>query len=167
MTAAVLSFPPPSTLKAETDDWAALLAIVTELHALITLDRAEGSSPTRIYFVIRPQGKREVAARLKPVEAHPMPEMYALVAYDFPFALFQFEMAAAQISRDRAKAIIAANAELQEVVLARAAAVVGLRATPVQAFDAEGLKAVFFPSTQETVVHLLRLSRARDLRARA
>ncbi|HWD67478.1 MAG TPA: hypothetical protein VG227_05900 [Caulobacteraceae bacterium] len=163
MSAAVLSFPPP----VETDDREALIAIVTELHALITLDRAEGSSPTRIYFVIRPQGKREVAARLKPADAHPTPEMYALIAYDFPFALFQFEMAGAQISRERAKEIIAANAELQEDVLAHAAAVVGLGATPVQAFDAEGLKAAFFPSTQESVVHVLRLSRAQDLRARA
>jgi hypothetical protein len=155
VSAAVLSFPPA----AETDDRAALLALVAELHALITLDRAEGSSPTRIYFVIRPQGKREVALRLKTPDVRPIPEMYALIAYDFPFALFQFEMAGSQIARPRAKEIIAAGAELQDEALVRAAAVVGLRAAPVRAFDAEGLKAVFFPNTQETVIHVLRLSR--------
>jgi hypothetical protein len=156
VSAAVLSFPPA----VETDDRAALLALVAELHALITLDRAEGASPTRIYFVIRPQGKREVAARLKTPDALPLPEMYALIAYDFPFALFQFEMAGTQITRPRAQEIIIAGAELQADALVRAAAVVGLRAAPAQAFDAEGLKAAFFPNTQETVVHVLRLSRA-------
>ena len=96
MTAAVLSFTPA----VEADDREALLAIVTELRALITLDRVEGASPVRNYFVMSPAGKREVAARLKPTG--PTPEMYALIAYDFPFARFQFEMAATQITGDRA-----------------------------------------------------------------
>ena len=157
MSAAVLKFPTPL----QTDDREALLAAATELHALITLDRAEGASPVRIYFVMSRLGKREVSARLDPADAR-TPEMYALVAYDFPFALVQFEMAGRPIARERAKEIITGSAELQAEALARAAAVVGLRAAPVRAFDADGLKAVFFPDTQESVIHVLRLSRAPD-----
>lgn len=156
MTAAVLSFPPA----VNNDDREALIAVAAELHALITLDRVEGASPVRIYFVMNPLGKREVSARLTPADAARTPEIYALVAYDFPFALFQFEMAATQITRERAKEIISSSAELQEDSLMRAAAAVGLHAAPVPAFDADGLKAVFFPNTQETIIHVLRLSRA-------
>lgn len=157
MTAAIHKFTPATPAPAN-DDREALLAAVSELHALITLDRVEGASPVRIYFVMSPQGKREVSARL--ASAAPTPEMYALIAYDFSFALFQFEMAGGQTTPARAKEIISSSAELQEDSLVRAAAVVGLHATPVAMFDAEGLKAVFFPNTQETVVHVVRLRRA-------
>ncbi len=157
MTAAIHKFTPATPAPAN-DDREALLAAVSELHALITLDRVEGASPVRIYFVMSPQGKREVSARL--TSAAPTPEMYALIAYDFPFALFQFEMAGGQTTPARAKEIISSSAELQEDSLVRAAAVVGLHAAPAATFDAEGLKAVFFPNTQETVVHVVRLWRA-------
>jgi hypothetical protein len=155
MIAAVLSFPSA----VNNDGREALMAVAAELHALITLDRVEGTSPVRIYFVMSPRGKREVSARLGPADAAHTPEMYALVAYDFPFALFQFEMRGAQMRRERAKEIISCSAELQEDSLVRAATAMGLYAAPVPTFDADGLKAVFFPNTQETVIHVLRLSR--------
>jgi hypothetical protein len=155
VTATVLSFLPA----VNNDDREALLAVAAELHALITLDRVEGTSPVRIYFVMSPPGKRKVSARLGAADAARTPEMYALVAYDFPFALFQFEMRGAQITPERAKEIISCSAELQEDSLVRAATAMGLHAAPVPTFDADGLKVVFFPNTQETVIHVLRLSR--------
>lgn len=140
-------------------DWESLVA-VTELHALICIDRVEGSSPVRVYFVMNPRGKREVAARLGRAEVARAPDAYALVAYDFPFALLQLKMAECRMAEARAREIVAYSASLQQDSLVRAALAMGFRAAPAVAFDAEGLKAVFFPHTQESIIGVVRLSRA-------
>jgi nitroreductase len=161
MSAQVLAFrpePPPSA----TDDPQALLAAVTELHTLITTDPLMGASPVRVYFVFNPAGKAAIAdaidardpSRRSPASA------YALLAYDFPFALHIVASNGRQIADDRAKAIVSAGAGLQSRALKAAAEALGIDARAVPAFNADALKQAFFPQTQETVIHLFRLELA-------
>ena len=84
-------------------------------------------------------------------------DAYALVAYDFPFALHQLESTASRIPRERARDIVSCNAGLQRDTLRRAAEALGVEARPVVRFDAAELKTTFFPNTQETVIDLFRL----------
>jgi hypothetical protein len=155
MTGEVLAFRNPAT----PDVRDALLTTVVELHALISIDPVLGASPVRVYFVFNPQAKARIEAcvdRSRPNGAR-APTAYALVAYDFPFALHLFEMAGSPIPSERAKQIITCSAELQKDVLERAADTLGIDAVSITAFDADALKASFFPNTQESVTHVFRL----------
>jgi hypothetical protein len=155
MSGEVLAF--RSRTAAEVRD--ALLAAVIELHALISIDPVLGASPVRVYFVFNPEAKARIEAcvdrsrRNGPRGA----TAYALVAYDFPFASHLFEMAGSRFPTERTRQIIAASAELQKGALERAAKALGMDAVSVAAFDADALKAVFFPNTQESVVHVFQL----------
>jgi hypothetical protein len=152
MSAQLLAFRPSPPENAQ-----ALLAAVVELHALITIDPVLGASPTRVYFVFDPEAKARVAAAIDLKDRCGRPPAYAVIGYDFPFALHLLDVAAGPISGDRAKAIASASAGLQGEALRTAAAALGIKAQPVTDFDAEALKTLFFPNTQETVTHLLRL----------
>jgi hypothetical protein len=66
-------------------------------------------------------------------------------------------MAGSPIPTERAKQIITCSAELQKDVLERAADTLGIDAVSITAFDADALKASFFPNTQESVTHVFRL----------
>jgi len=142
---------------ANTED---LLAAVVELHALVSIDPVMGASPVRIYFVFNPVAKQRIAAchDLEGGRRAPLPAAYALVAYDLPFALHLVETSARQIGTERAKAIVTASAELQGDMLRQAASALGIEADPVADFDADELKTVFFPSTQESVTQVLMLA---------
>jgi hypothetical protein len=156
MSAEVLAFPHSDP---RTDNREVLLPILSELHALITIDPILGASPSRIVFVLNPQARGWISACVDPADTGSRAaEAYALIAYDFPFALQQFVMAASRIPTERAKAIISCSAGLQQDSFARAAEAFGLRASPILCFDASALKRAFFPETQETVTHLFRLS---------
>ncbi len=141
------------------DDRAALIAAIPELHALIALDPLLGASPVRVYFVLNPAAQSEIAKTLGPSDRRAGVGAYAfaLVAYDFPLALFQLKGETPSIPDERAKAIIRASAALQGEGLVRAADVLGLDARRIAPFDADALKRVFFPNTQEEVVDLLRV----------
>jgi hypothetical protein len=155
MTAAIVALPEM------TDSREALLPVLGELHALITIDPMMGVTPVRVLFVLKPDARAQVAASIDPVDVHGRRGLaYALVAYDFPFALHQFTTSRNHIADDRAKAIITASAASQAGCFCRAAERLALEVRPVPSFDAAALKAVFFPSTQETVTHLFRLSPA-------
>jgi hypothetical protein len=140
-------------------DYAALMTAIGELHGLISLDPVMGATPLRIYFVFNPAAKARIAQHLDPADraVRRQPAAYALVAYDFPFALQMFEMAARPFSPERAKEIISLNAALQGDMLQAAAGVLAIDVRPVLAFDAGALKQVFFPGTQETLTHLFQL----------
>jgi hypothetical protein len=155
MMASVVDFP----TEASTDARDALYAAAVELQALISIDPLLGASPVRICFAFNPQAKAQIATCLYPSDGgHPRaPIAYAVVAYDFSFALHLFAMAGSQIPVERSKEIICRSAELQEGLLTHAADAVGIAADPVPVFDAEALKARFFPDTQESVTHLFRL----------
>ena len=154
MTAEVLAFPRPADT--DGDDREALLATLSELHALITLDPILGVSPVRVFFVLNPHAKARIATCLDGADARAA-DAYALVAYDFPFALHQLESTASRIPRERARDIVSCNAGLQRDTLRRAAEALGVEARPVVRFDAAELKTTFFPNTQETVIDLFRL----------
>jgi len=134
---------------------------VRELHALITIDPILGASPVRIYFVLNPRAVERIIAALRPADpAARAASCFALIAYDFPFALHQFALTASPIPTERAREIIERSAGLQLPSLIQAAEAMGLAARPVCGFDAAELKETFFPSTQETVTDVLRLSLA-------
>jgi hypothetical protein len=142
------------------DERDALIAAIGPLHALITLDPILGASPVRIYFVLNPQARTRIAECLDPSDRSQarFASAFALVAYDFPFALHLVEGTAPQIPRERATEIVTCSAGLQGDALQAAAAAFGVDARPIPAFDAGALKASFFPNTQETVTHLFRLA---------
>ena len=156
MIAQVVAFRDPKSA----DEREALIAAIGQLHALITLDPILGASPVRIYFVLNPQARTRIAECLDPSDRSQarFAAAFALVAYDFPFALQLIEGTSPQISSDRAKAIVTCSAGLQGDALRAAAAAFGIDARPIPAFDAGALKAALFPSTQETVTHLFRLA---------
>jgi hypothetical protein len=137
-------------------DSEALKAAVIELHTLISLDRTSGAAPVRIYFAFNPAARELIAGCLDPAEpaCRRPPSAYALVAYDFPFALHMLQIAGAQLSEARAKEIISLSAGLQGDMLRAAAGAVNIAARPCLAFDAAAVKAAFFPQTQETLTHL-------------
>ena len=156
MTGHVIAFLDSRT----TDGREALTAALVSLHTLITLDPILGASPVRVYFVLNPQARSRIAECVDPdhhIQARFAPA-FALVAYDFPYALHIVEGNTPQISRERAKEIATRSAGLQGDSLRAAAKAFGIEAQPIPAFDAEALKATFFPSTQETVTHLFRLA---------
>jgi 3-hydroxypropanoate dehydrogenase len=143
------------------EDGAALLAAVSELHALITLDPVLGASPVRVCFVFNPEARQRIAASLDPTDGAGRrgAPTYALVCYDFPFALQLLRASASRLAEARAKEIVVCSAGLQAEALRVAAATLGIDARPVPAFDAGGLKATFLPNTQETVIQLFALRR--------
>jgi hypothetical protein len=130
------------------------------LHALITIDPLLGASPVRVYFITNPQAKRQIEPHIERSDgAGPgRPAAYALVSYDFPYALHMFETGGSPLSRERAKKIIVCSADLQADALYRAATALGIEARSLTTFDADGLKSAFFPDTQESVINLLRLT---------
>jgi nitroreductase len=142
------------------DEREALIAAMGPLHTLITLDPILGASPVRIYFVLNPEARARIAECLDPNDRSQarFAAAFALVAYDFPFALQLIEGSSPQISSEQAKAIVTCSAGLQGDALQAAAAAFGIDARPIPAFDAGALKAALFPSTQETVTHLFRLA---------
>jgi hypothetical protein len=150
--ARVVDFP----TQASTDARDALYAAAAELQALISIDPVLGASPVRVCFAFSPHTKAQIAACVATLDGV-APIAYAVVAYDFSFALHLFAMAGSRIPVERAKEIICRSAELQGGLLIRAAQAVGIAAGPVPAFDAEALKAGFFPDTQESATHLFRL----------
>jgi hypothetical protein len=152
MTAALLAFPKPTPA----GDAKALLEAAVELHALISIDPVMGASPARVYFVFNPDAKRRIATSIDGEGAR-QPTAYALVTYNYPFALHLIEIAGQPADPERAKAIASLSADLQGYALPPAANAVGIEALPIADFDAEALKAAFFPNTQETVTHLFRL----------
>ena len=142
------------------DEREALIAAIGPLHTLITLDPILGASPVRVYFVLNPQARTRIAECLDPDDRSQarFAPAFALVAYDFPFALQLVEGTSPQRSSEQAKAIVTRSAGLQGDALQAAAAAFGIDARPIPAFDAGALKAALFPSTQETVTHLFRLA---------
>jgi 3-hydroxypropanoate dehydrogenase len=137
----------------------AWIAAVADLHTLITLDPTLGVSPVRIYFVLNPQALSAITACVGP-DDRPQARLasaFALVAYDFPFALHLIECTAPRMCRERGKQIATRSAGLQGDALRAAASAFGIEAHPLSAFDEGGLKTTFFPDTQETVTHLFRL----------
>jgi hypothetical protein len=156
MTGQVVAFRDPKS----PDEREALIAAIGPLHAVITLDPILGASPVRIYFVLNQQARIRIAECLDPSDRSMarFASAFALVAYDFPFALHLIEGTAPQLPRERAQAIVTGSAGLQGDALRAAAAAFGIDARPIPAFDAGALKASFFPSTQETVTHLFRLA---------
>jgi hypothetical protein len=152
MTAQLLAFPAPPPQDAD-----ALLEAVVELHALISIDPIMGASPARVYFVINPVAQARILASIDAADAARTPPAYAVMAYDFPFALHLIEIAGRPISSERARTIATSSANLQGAAFRASAHIVGVEAQTVAAFDAEALKATFFPQTQETVIHLFRL----------
>jgi hypothetical protein len=146
----------------------AMLSALAELHSLITIDPVMGASPVRIYFVLNPAVKSRIAAFIDAEDRGYVrpPGAYALISYDFPFALHLVETSARQMASDRAKAVVTSSAELQGYLLQSAASALGVEAQAAPDFDADALKAVFFPNTEETVTHVFRLELTRE-RARA
>ncbi len=154
MSAQLLAFPAPPPQDAD-----ALLVAVVELHALISIDPVMGASPARVYFVFNPTAKARIAASIDAADTARAgsSSAYAVMAYDFPFALHLIEIAGRPISSERARAIATASADLQRGAFWAAADAAGIAAEPVAAFDADALKATFSPHTHETVIHLFRL----------
>jgi hypothetical protein len=152
MSAQLLAFrkPPPA-------DAQALLDAIVELHALISIDPVMGASPVRAYFVFNPAAKARITDAIYAADLTREPTAFAVMAYDFAFALHLIEIAGRPIDRERAKAIASASAGLQCAAFEAAAEALGVDARPVAAFDVGALKTAFFPSTQETVTHVFRL----------
>jgi hypothetical protein len=138
-------------------DAKALLGAVVELHALISIDPVMGASPVRAYFVFNPAAKARILASVASDERARPPTAYAVIAYDFPYALHLIEIAGRPVSSERAKTIATSSAELQRAAFEAAADALGIEADSIAGFDAAALKTDFFPSTQETVTHLFRL----------
>jgi hypothetical protein len=137
----------------------AMLSALAELHSLITIDPVMGASPVRIYFVLNPAVKVRIAAFIDADDrayARP-PGAYALISYDFPFGLHLVESSARRMAPESAKAVVACSADLQGELLRAAACALGIDAQSAPDFDADALKAVFFPNTEETVTHVFRL----------
>jgi hypothetical protein len=156
MAGQVVAFQNPGTA----DERETLIEALVPLHTLITLDPILGAAPVRIYFVLNPRARRAILDSLDArdrAQARLTPA-FALVAYDFPFALHLVETTAPQMPLERAKGIVERSASLQGGALKAAAGAFGIEAQPLPAFDADALKATFFPNTQETVTHLLRLT---------
>ena len=163
MTAQVLAFHRPGSAEPPSDeDRRALLEAVFDLHALLTLDPVLGASPVRVYFVFNPEARKRIAASIEASDetGRRAPPAYALVAYDFPFALHQLRANAPPLPDERAKQIVLCSAKLQTNALRQAAAMLDIEATPITAFDADALKTTFFPTTQETVIQLFALRQA-------
>jgi hypothetical protein len=158
MSAQVVAFHDPRA----DDQRAALLAAVGPLHRLITLDPILGASPVRVYFVVNPQARARVVACLDPADRSRFASAFAVVSFDFPYALQLLEAAAPRGEGGRVREIAACSAGLQGAALKAAAKAFGIDAQPIPAFDAGALKADFFPNTQETVTHLFRLACRRD-----
>lgn len=156
MTAEVVAFPDPSW----PGEHEALTRALIELHALITIDPLLGASPVRVYFLVNPQAKRRIEAYIDPPDRAGAGRLaaYALVSFDFPYALHMFETGGSPLSQERAKEVILCSADLQEGSLSRAASAIGLDARLLATFDADALKLAFFPNTQETVINLFRLT---------
>jgi hypothetical protein len=156
MTGQILAFRDPKS----PDERDTLLEAIGPLHTLITIDPILGASPVRVYFVLNPQARTRIAECLDPSDRSQarFAAAFALVAYDFPFALHLVESAAPQLAGDPAKSVVTCSAGLQGDALRAAAGALGVDARPIPAFDAGALKASFFPSTQETVTHLFRLA---------
>jgi 3-hydroxypropanoate dehydrogenase len=152
MTAELLAFRKPP----RTDDAQALLEAAVELHALISIDPVMGASPARVYFVFNREAKRRISLAIDGGRAQP-PTAYALMAYDFPFALHLIEIAGRPANERRAKTIASLSAGLQGEALRAAADALGVEALPAPGFDAAALKRDFFANTQETVICLFRL----------
>jgi len=143
-----------------TDARETLIEALLPLHTLITLDPVLGASPVRVYFVLNPQARSRIVDCVAPGDrcsARSAPA-FALVAYDFPFAMHLVEGTAPQLSRERALEIVLCSSALQGGALQAAAKAMGIKAESLASFDADGLKSTFFPNTQETVTQLVRLS---------
>jgi hypothetical protein len=142
------------------DEPEALIAVLAPLHALISIDPLLGASPVRVYFVLDPQARRRICECVQPGDrpAARSAGAFALIAYDFPFALHIVETNKPQFSRDRAKDIVTCSANLQGDALRAAGKAFGVLAEPIVDFDADALKATFFSRTQESVIHLFRLA---------
>jgi len=142
------------------DEREALLAALAPLHSLITIDPMLGAAPVRVYFVLNPQARRRIVECVQPADrpSARAASAFALVAYDFPFALHIVETNAPRLGRENAKHIVTCGADLQGDALCASARAMGVLAQPITGSDTDGLKAAFFPSTQESVVHLFRLS---------
>ena len=152
MTAQVVAFRTPKPAF----DREGLVATLPSLHTLITIDPILGASPVRIYFVLNPQAVGRIVENLDPFDrsnAH-LASLFAVIAYDFPFALHLIESSAPHIPPERARSIATHSAGLQGDSLMAAARTLGIEAHPVLDFNAEGLKNDFFPTTQETVTQL-------------
>ena len=156
MTGQIVAFRTPPTA----DERDELLAAIVDLHALITLHPVLGVSPVRIYFVLNPQAVDRVAAFIDSSDRSRarLPVAFALVAYDFPFALYLVESSAPTLLQQRVQEIVSRSAGLQGDALRVAASASGIEAFPSPSFNESGLKAAFFPDTQETVTHLFRLA---------
>ena len=155
MTGQIVAFRTPPTA----DEREASLGAVVELHTLITLDPILGVSPVRIYFLLNPKAVAKVAACLDTSDrskARP-PIAFALVAYDFPFALYLIESSAPSLRPGRAQEIASRSAGLLGDAFRASATASGIEAYPTPSFNESGLKVAFFPDTQETVTHLFQL----------
>jgi len=142
------------------EDIRPLMAAVVELHALISLDPTMGGTAARILFAFNPAAKGRISAclaSLDPVGHGPSPAAFALVAYDFPFAIHLLEMAGRRFPKPRAQEIVSLSAALLGDTLQAAARSLRIDARPVLAFDAGTLKQHFFPNTQESLTHLFSL----------
>ncbi len=156
MTGQVVAFRDPRTA----DSREALIAAIVPLHTLITLDPFLGASPVRVYFVLNPQAIGRIVTCLGPEERAQarFASAFALVAYDFPFAVHLIASTAPTIARERGKEIATCSADLLGDALQAAASAFDIDAQPAFAFDATELKSTFFPSTQESVTHVFRLT---------
>ena len=136
-------------------------ARLDELHALLTLDPIAGASPSRTLFVVSEAAKARLARRTCPscLETVLTAPACAVVGYDFAFAvqLALSSQAAEPGDTDLAIRTASLGAALQGDGLIRAAAALGLGATPIANFDAAALRAEFFGETSATVVFVCRL----------
>jgi hypothetical protein len=154
MTAQVVAFP----RAADEQSRKILRDALVELHALVSIDPVLGASPTRVYFVNTPRAEQLVAAVVGADDRIGDREVavYALISYDFPYALFLLK-GAGQLTEDRAKGVITRSSDLQKTLLRHAANTIGLTAQAIESADTGALKSAFFPNTQETVTHVFRL----------
>jgi 3-hydroxypropanoate dehydrogenase len=133
-----------------------------ELHALLALDSIAGASPARTLFVVSEANKARLALGACPSVRERIlgAPACAVVGYDFPFAV-NLVLSGQPDDGVAATALAirtaARSAALQGEALARAAAALGLVATPFANFDAAALKAGFFAGTEATVVFVCRL----------
>jgi 3-hydroxypropanoate dehydrogenase len=137
-------------------------ALLDQLHDLLQLDPIAGASAVRTLFVASEAGKARLARHLAPGEQDQAPAApaFAIIGFDFQFAVSLILSASASANPDRGAAVRTAqrSAALQGDTLRLAAAAVGLRASAIANFDATGLRSEFFAATQATVVCLCRLA---------
>jgi hypothetical protein len=150
MTAEVLAFESAGRPR----ERQALMAAIVELHALVALDPVLGAAPVRVYFVVNPHARQRIESCFSGPDRRRPDGAYAMVAYDFPFALELLKSIAPSVDEDRAKTLIETSAEMQEATLVRAAAAIGVHIHPLPKVDTEPLKAAFFPNTQEEVTRV-------------